>query len=667
MASAISFAGLATGIDTSKIIDSLTAFNSRRIQALQNQKTAILEQRTTFSDLRAKLLDLQTQTGRLARSIAGAFDGKVATSSDNSALSAAASTTASAGTYTLTVQSLAAVHQLASQGFADPSTNIKTGTLTLKVGNGPSTTVTIDGANNTLQGLADAINAAGGEVQASIINDGTATPYRLLLTANRSGAQNTIQITNNLTNGSGASIDPAASTVQAASDARVTIGSGAGAVTVSSETNRFDNLIAGVTVNVSKADASKPITLTVANDSTGAADAIQAFVDSYNAVIEYIDQRDSYDTVTKEAGILLGNRDSDDLRRDLNLILRSAVPLVSANANRASTVGLTFDDNGRLQFNRSRFEDVFNGKIAGVGAGDVKRLFALTGTSTSSGVKFLLGGSKTKPTSAGAPYQVDVTQAATRAAITAANDLAESTVITTSNNAFTIKINNQQSSTLTLAAGTYSRAALASAIQTAIKADTALSGAQVIVDLSGNKLRVTSQAYGANSQASIGTGSAISSGILGFSGSESAVGQNVAGSFIVNGVTEAAVGIGQILSGNSGNANTDGLQVQVTLTTGQIVSGSDADIHVTSGLADRLNQLLSRYIDPVTGRLQAVDKRYTTQAEAITQSIVKQNEFLEAKKSSLLKQFAAMEQAVGRLNSLSQQLSLQFLVPSSRR
>src|SRR3954470_14985274 len=111
LASSLSFTGLASGIDTSKIVDGLTALNQKRIQALQSQKDKITVQQTTFGGLQAKLLDLQAQGGRLARSVGGAFDGRRAASSDETVLTAAASATALPGTYTLQVQTLAQSQQ----------------------------------------------------------------------------------------------------------------------------------------------------------------------------------------------------------------------------------------------------------------------------------------------------------------------------------------------------------------------------------------------------------------------------------------------------------------------------------------------------------------------------------------------------------------------------
>lgn len=659
--SGISFSGLGSGIDAERIIEGLTRLNARRIEALQQQKDAVVRRQTTFGELQAKLLDLQMKVGRLARSANNALDGMQATSSQPDRLAVAAGSSATSGTYTVRVNSLAQAHQLASQGFADPGTTIRQGTLTLQVGSGPSTTITIDSSNNTLQGLADAINAANGEVRAAVVRDGSANPYRLLLTANKAGAANTIAITNNLTMGPGESINPAHTEVQAATDAEIQLGSGPGAIIITGSSNRMDQAIPGVTLELKQADPTIALTVTVQPNRESAVSAMQDFVDAYNGLINWANPRLSFNSATQQAGELLGSYEVNSLLREMSLALGASVPGVNTLANRMSTVGLKFDDKGRLQFDRARFEDVIAGRVAGIGSGDVKRLFALTGSSTNPAVRFLVGGNNTKPSGA-TPYQVDITQAATRAALAADTDLAASTVIDSTNDSFTVRIDGRESSTLTLAHGTYTRSALAAAVQNAINSDPALAGASVIADLAGDRLRITSRTYGSSSQVRIVGGSAVTSGVLGFSGGETASGLNVAGQFIVDGNPEPATGFGQILAGNSGNAHTDGLQVQVTLSPDQVVSGAEADLTVTRGLADSLGQVLAKYLDPTTGRLKTASQRFDGQVEVIDKAIEAQNALLEKKKESLLRQFVAMESVVSRLKLLGQQLAAQFQV-----
>lgn len=661
--SGINFSGLGSGIDTETLIEGLTRLNARRIEALQQQKDTIVRRKSVFAELEAKLIDLQGKVGRLARSAGGPLDGMKATSSDGDALAVAAGAAATAGTYTVRVNSLAQAHQIASQGFTDPGTNIKQGTLSLQVGTGPVTTITINSSNNTLQGLADAINAANGEVRATVVRDGTSTPYRLLLTATKAGAANSITVTNNLTIGSGESINPAHTVVQAATDAELQIGTGGGAIVVTSPKNRIEQAIPGLSFELKRADPTKTLTVNVEPDQSAMISAVQDFVDAYNGIVNWVNERNRFNTATQKGGDLLGNVEVNSLLRDMSLALGVSVAGVNPSANRLSSVGLRFDDQGRLSLDRSRLEDVLAGRVAGVSAADVKRLFALTGSSDNPAIRFLTGSSKTKPTGA-TPYQVDITMAATRASLTAGSDLAVTTVIDATNNTFKVKIDGRESNDLILPSGSYTRSALAAAVQSAINADPALSGASVIVDLDGNRLRITSRAYGSSSQVRVLSGSAVTSGVLGFAGGELATGTNVAGNFIVNGNSEPATGFGQVLAGNTGNANTEGLQVQVSLLPSQVVAGPEAQLTVTQGLAVSLSDVLSRYLDPVNGRLKSVSQRFDGQVDVVNKAIDAQNDLLEKKKEALVRQFLAMESTVNRLKTLGQQLAIQFSVQS---
>ena len=653
--SGLTISGLASGIDTSTIIEGLTKLNQQRIDAITSRKDVVSLKLATFGGLQAKLLDLQGQITRLARSANGAFDSRTATSSDETVLKAAAGAAAQPGTYTLQVNSLARAQQLVSSGVADPTTAIKQGTVQIQVGGGTATTITIDSTNNTLQGLANAINASGTDVRATVINDGSATPYKLLLTANKTGTANTISITNNLSTGTGEVPNLTQTVAQTAADASITVGSGVGALTITSASTQVDNLIAGVSINLLKAAPGQPITLTVAADTTNARKAITDFVDSFNGIVDFIRQRTTYDTKTGEAGVLLGNIDAQILDSDLADALVRSVAGVNTKANRLNAIGISFDDAGKLTVNAAKLDQALSGQVAGVSISDIKNLFALSGSSTNAGVSFLLGGDKTRASGA-TPYSAVVTQAASAAQITGSTALAGTTVIDSLNKTFTVAVNGITSSTLTLDEGSYTPEQLAAAVQAKINGDSTLAGQQVSVTLDAGKLNIRSTVVGAASRVAFLSGSAIATGgPLGLDGAAAAQGTDVAGHFLVNGVIESATGFGQILSGASGNANTDGLQVRVTLTT-----PGTADLAVTQGVASRLSGVLNRYLDPATGRLKSVNDAFQKQVESFARTITKQNEMIEAKKQQLALKFAAMESTISRIKALSDQLSAQF-------
>jgi len=657
--SGLNFTGLATGIDTAKVIDGLTAINQKRIDSLKAQQSAITTKQSAFAGLQVKLLDLQFQANALARSAGGAFDGRKATTTDATAVAATAGTAAVPGTYTLTVNSLAKAAQLSSAGFADPNAAIKTGTLTLQVGSGNATTVTVDSRNATLQGLADAVNAAGGDVTASVVNDGSATPYRLLLTSSKTGAANTISVTNNLTGGTGADIDPAAGTVQAASDASVTVGSGSGAITVTAATNQMNKLIPGVSLNLLRADTTKPLTLTVTNDTDAGVKAVQGFVDSYNAVRDYLADLTKYDPDSKNAGVLLGNRDAAAIGDDLSAALTSVVPGLNPSVNRLSAVGLSLDEKGKLTFDSAKLTAAMNGQNGATPA-DVKKLFALSGSSDTSGVDFMVGTNSTKP-SGSTPYQVQVTSPATRAVVVSGGPPAPTVIISPPNNTLQMKINGMLASGITLTPGSYTPDSLVSMLQQRINAAPTLDGNPVTVGLdAGGKISITSQQYGSGSSVAVVGGSAVS--LLGFTGTESATGTDVAGQFVVNGIAEKATGSGQVLSGATGNAHTDGLQVRASSPT----AGS-ANVTVGQGLASRLNGVMNKYLDASSGRLKTINDTYTQQSTDIDKTITRQNDVLASKTADLQTQFAAMESAVNQLKGIQTTLSSMVITTYSSK
>src|SRR5205823_4832975 len=116
--------------------------------------------------------------------------------------------------------------------------------------------------------------------------------------------------------------------------------------------------------------------------------------------------------------------------------------------------------------------------------------------------------------------------------------LAASTVIDNTNNILTISLDGKTAQPITLASGTYTRAALAQVVATAVNSAAGLSGATIAASITGNDLTLTSMRYGSDSGLDVLSGSALTA--LGFAGGETAQGRDVVGSFLINGATETA-------------------------------------------------------------------------------------------------------------------------------
>ena len=195
----ISFQGLVSGLDTGSLITGLLSIDQAQITAVTQKETSVQAQQTAYQQVEANLLTLQGDIGKLNAPTNGVFQAQTATSSNTNVLTAAASSNAAIGVYSLEVNSLAQAQEQASQGYASPSSAITQGTLQFQIGDGAAATVTVDSSNDTLQGLAGAINDAHTGLTATVINDGSGTEaYRLLLSATNTGTENAVTITNNL-------------------------------------------------------------------------------------------------------------------------------------------------------------------------------------------------------------------------------------------------------------------------------------------------------------------------------------------------------------------------------------------------------------------------------------------------------------------------------------
>src|SRR5690606_12671302 len=82
--------------------------------------------------------------------------------------------------------------KLTSAGVADPAASLGSGSLRLAVG--PGLEIDIAPKEHSLLGIRDAINSANAGVTATVVNDGSANGHRLVLTANQSGAANTMRL-----------------------------------------------------------------------------------------------------------------------------------------------------------------------------------------------------------------------------------------------------------------------------------------------------------------------------------------------------------------------------------------------------------------------------------------------------------------------------------------
>lgn len=621
------------------------------------RKQEILVRQTAFQGIEANVVGLQSAARQLGSFTNDVFSVFTATSSDESILQAAASTDAAIGTYQLQVTQLAKAGQNASQSFDDAESLLTLGTVDIKVGDRPATSVEITNDNNTVQGFVDAINLASDDVVATTVNDGSG--FRILLTSQHTGAENQISITNNTAPSSGPNtqVDFSGTPVQDATDAIITLGSGPGAVNITRSTNTVENVIQGLTMNLLDADPGKNITVSINRDPEPARTAIDGFVGAFNNLMDYVDEQTAYNVDSEQAGLLLGDSTTGNIRDQIRNKLARTVANLNSNANRLSSIGISFDDRGKLQVNSSKLDSALAGNLEGVEVVDVRRLFALDAQTTSPFISFISGSVETNA-SENDPWQVNVTQAAERASIHAPMLFLENIVIDGSNDSFSIDIDGLDSGTLSLTHGTYTRTEMAEHLQSVINSSSELGSRKVSVTTDKENMIIESVVYGTRSEVGSMTGTAATA--IGFLGNEYQRGRDVAGYFLVDGQTETATGNGRILTGDEDNENTSGLQMKVSLNNSQITGVFESDLTVTRGFGIQMETLIDNLLNSETGRFKNANDAYDDQLESIDVSVDRLNSIFEAKQQQLISEFVAIESTINSLQTTSAFLASQL-------
>src|SRR5258708_6616021 len=120
----ITFSGLASGLDTSKIISALVTLESLPIQQMQSQQQTFQAKLSAVGTLKGFVQDLQTKAQVLESK--SSFLSYTTSVSLAGHVSVSASGAASEGTHTVTVNKLAGIDRSAFDGAPDVPTNLPT-------------------------------------------------------------------------------------------------------------------------------------------------------------------------------------------------------------------------------------------------------------------------------------------------------------------------------------------------------------------------------------------------------------------------------------------------------------------------------------------------------------------------------------------------------------
>lgn len=365
--------GLASGLDTQSIIAGLTKIEQQPLDTLRTQQTDFKAQISVIGQLVGKIQALQSAAKALST------NGVVGTkaTSVNTDFTAVPSPQTQAGSYQVSVQSLATAAQSRSAGFtpdANGVTAVKGGTLTLTVQGKTYDPITItDG--ESLSDVAGAIRGLGAPVSAVVLNNGSQQFLSVTdLDTGFTGADNStaLQIAENSTGSQGQSLG-FAQVGAGASNALVTVDG----LQFTRQTNTITDAIPGTTLTL-KGKTSTIETLSVANDSATTGLNLQNFVNAYNDIINFMaSQQTQVSSGTDRDATLAGNSTLRSLTGDMQRMMTSIVG--SGTIRTLADIGLKTNfqdgtltiDSGRLgaalAANPQAINQVFSDPTSGIG------------------------------------------------------------------------------------------------------------------------------------------------------------------------------------------------------------------------------------------------------------------------------------------------------------
>ena len=391
-------------IDVNTLVSELITADSQPMNQLQQQESGVQSQVSAYGQIQSALSSLQTAVTNMT--VGSAFSAEQATVTGNG-VGASVTGTPATGSYAITVSQLAQAQNAASAPVANASTVIGTGTLTLQLGAYNSTAntftaqagsspvnITINSSNDTLGGIAAAINSAGAGVTASVVTDNSGS--RLVLSSSNTGAANAFSLTvadsdgtNTDTSGlSQLAFNPTASAgagknltlTQSAQDAQYSING----LSLTSSSNVVTTAINGLTLNLTQAPAAGSTLqaqVTVATDTSSVASSVNSFVQSYNSLVKLEQSLTAYNSNTNTASVLTGDMSTIHIASQLSSILGSQISAGTSGYTWLANVGIHFNQDGTLTLDSNAFTNALTANPSAVS----KMFTSVSGTGNQQG------------------------------------------------------------------------------------------------------------------------------------------------------------------------------------------------------------------------------------------------------------------------------------------
>ena len=351
--------GAGSGIDTQQLAKDL-------MEATREPRKAVIDEKIAKSEARISGYGvIQFSLGELKTAFSGLndlsdFASLQVANTQASALGVVASPTAAAGSYQVNVTQVALAQRTASDGFAERSTALNNSAsfdLTLSVNGGTNQTITVD--TDTPAGVVAAINGAGLGITAQLIQTSGTSPWKIVVTGEE-GEEQDFTLTAPVDLG----FDDVANELQSVQNALLTING----LSIERTNNSVSDVIDGVTFNLATVTTGAA-RIDLTRDTSGITQKIDDLVTAYKNFEENLKiLGDRASEVEEFGGALAGDSLLQNIRTQVRSMLTATSSTPGTTVKAPRDVGLTFDRNGVLQFDKdklakqlqSNFDEVAN-------------------------------------------------------------------------------------------------------------------------------------------------------------------------------------------------------------------------------------------------------------------------------------------------------------------
>lgn len=334
--------GLGSGINVSQLVSDLAA--ASRTPKVERFDTLVKASQAKISAIAQARADLDSFADTLGNLVQTGSLSSQPTTSNDSALVASALAGSQLGKLSaeIEIRQLARAQTSASSLVTSAADPVGTGNLTLTV-NGNAYAVAIGSGNNSLTGLADAINASGSGVRANVISDqgqvrlvlkGEVGAAKVFTVAVDAGAEPTLS----------ALVSTGLAVSQAASDAVIRVDG----IEYSRPSNTISDVVPGVALALKKAEIGEIITL----GSTRPADALKQTIGDFVSVFNQL--QSSLKAARQTIG---GAGNLRALDRQLTALVSKALT-GNAEVNSLSDIGIKTDRSGSLVLDATKLGTV---------------------------------------------------------------------------------------------------------------------------------------------------------------------------------------------------------------------------------------------------------------------------------------------------------------------